>query len=374
MRFEDIPGQEAVKRRLKALVDSGTLPHALLLQGPPGAYKLALAMAMAQYIHCPHHQPGGDSCGRCPSCLQHNGFNHIDTVWVYPVIKTDRLKEPTSDDYFDLWKEFVTSTPSAPLDKWTTMLDKKNAHPVIYVYEAKSIIHKLNLTTHGSDKRVVIVWLPERLNEEAANKLLKIIEEPHQGTYFIMVSNDPREILPTIYSRAQRIDVPGLSEQEIINIIGAGIDPTGARAIAHNAEGDINKALASINIDTRGTVMFDRFVKLMRLAYTRGVGELKSWAADLAADGREEEIKFYENAMRLVRENFIYNFGHPELNYMNTDEAAFSVKFARFINETNVEKLIEVFNLAMRDIAANANGKIVNFDVALKVCFLIRNQ
>lgn len=104
------------------------------------------------------------------------------------------------------------------------------------------------------------------------------------------------------------------------------------------------------------------------------MGELKTWSADLAGDGREAEIKFYENAMRLVRENFIYNFNRPELNYLTKEEAAFSVKFARFINEINVEKLVEVFNTALRDIAANANGKIVNFDVALKVCFLIRNQ
>lgn len=374
MKFKDIPGQETSKQRLTAMVDSNTLPHALLLQGPPGTYKLALAQALAQYIHCTGRTPNGDSCGHCPACLQHEGFNNIDTVWVYPVVKTEKIKEPTADDYFEIWKEFFSTHPSAPLDEWTAMLDKKNAHPIIYVYEARSIIHKLNLTSHGGGKRVVIVWLPERLNEEAANKLLKIIEEPHPGTHFIMVSDSPKEILPTIYSRAQRIDIPALPDQVIIDVLGQSIDPAEAQAIAHNAEGDVNRALSAVNITGESKKMLDRFIQLMRLAYMRNVSQLKTWGADLATDGREVEIKFYENAMRLVRENFIYNFNHPELNYLTREEAGFSVKFARFINEVNVEKLIEVFNKALRDIAANANGKIVNFDVALKVCFLIRNQ
>ena len=202
---------------------------------------------------------------------------------------------------------------------------------------------------------------------------MKIIEEPYADTLFIMVSDQPDSILPTIYSRLQRIIVPRLSDEYIARSLdNMGMDSKDASAIAHLAEGSMTGALHTLETSGDDAARFDLFTRLMRLAYQRKIAELREWGASLASLGREKEMKFYDYAVRFIRENFVYNFGIPEISYVNTVEAQFSRNFARFINENNVEKLVEVFTKARADIAGNANGKIVNLDVAIKVILLLK--
>lgn len=377
MFFRDIPGHDGVKERLRAMADTGHLPHALLLEGHKGAYKLALARAFAQYIQCSGRSDGDtDSCGVCRACRLNRSMNHLDTIYIYPVVKSDSGKTlPVSDSYIEQWREFVENSPEADIDIWAEMLDKKNANPTIYVNESEALIHRLSLTGR-TGRRVVLIWLPERMNTECANKLLKLIEEPGDDVQFLLVSDDSRAILPTIYSRAQRVEIKPLPDSAIADILvrQRGVEPTDAVAMAHNAEGDVIRALRATELRGAECGHFERFVQLMRLAYQRDVSRLRLWANDLASLDREVQRSFYTDAQRLVRENFVSNFGIPELIYMTRSEMDFSVRFARFITVDNVEKLISVFNRASSDIGGNANGKIVNFDVALKVCFLLKHQ
>lgn len=375
MKFSHIPAHENVKRQLIDMVNDDRIPHALLLHGPSGIGKFLLARAMAQYIHCENPGPDGESCGRCPACIQHETFNHIDTHFVFPVVKTDKLKEPVSDDYIEEFRSLLKSSPYMDFEKWVTMFDKKNAQPIIYVYESALLERRLSVTTAGSRYKVVIIWLPEKMNEQAANKLLKIIEEPFHDTIFILVSDDASAILPTIYSRCRPIEMHRLSDATVASILEnrAAMDPADALSLAHIAEGDVNRALRSLDATSTSRLFFDYFITLMRRAYQRDVKELKKWANDLTALGREQQIKFYDYAQRLIRENFIFNFALPELNYLNTEEQKFSRNFARFISENNAEKIIAAMNQAQEDIAGNANGKIVNFDFAIKMIIYIKN-
>lgn len=375
MKFKEIPGNEICKQRLIDMVDNDRIPHALLLEGPEGIGKLAMARAMAQYIHCTNKQ-SGDSCGECAPCRQHQALNHIDTFYVFPVVKLDKMNTPPiSDDFLAEWNEFLADGIYADINKWATFFNKKNSHPVTYVTESASLLHKLSFTTHTSRYKVIVWWLPERMNEEASNKLLKMIEEPFPDTLFIMVSNNPKAILPTIYSRVQRIEMRRLSDADVAGRLESthSIDPTDAMSIAHISDGNMIKAYANIQTDNDANEFFDFFVTLMRLAYQRKIKDLREWSSDLTALGRERELSFYEYAIRLIRENFIFNFNTPDLNYMNRKESGFSTNFARFITERNVEKLIEVFDKARIDIAGNANGKVVNLDVAIKVILLLKS-
>lgn len=376
MLFKDIPCHENIKARLRTLADTGRLPHALLLEGGEGTGKMALARAFVQYVQCTGRAPGDtDSCGKCVSCLHHNNMSHIDTHYVFPVVKLDGMTNPPiSDDFLPQWLEYMHSRTFMDFGYWTQMFEKKNAQPTTYVTESNALIRKLSFTSHESRYKAVIWWLPEKMNEETANKLLKILEEPYPDTLFVMVSDNPAAILPTVYSRVQRIAVPGMSDAEIAAVLtdSCNIDPTDALAIAHTAEGNMSAALRNLGNRSDESEFFNMFVSLMRLAYQRKIHELKDWAADLADRGREQEMKFYAYSCRLIRENFIFNFNLPQLNYMSNTERAFSSKFARFITERNVEKLIEVLNNARTDIAGNANGKIVNLDLAVKVILLLK--
>lgn len=375
MKFSQIPSHENVKRQLRDMVTDGRIPHAILLHGPSGIGKFMLARTFSQYLHCQSPTADGEPCGRCPSCLQHENFNHVDSIYVFPVVKTEKLKEPVSDDYMTEFKEFVSASPFMDFDRWTTYFEKKNAQPVIYVYESAALEQRLSVTTTLSRYKTVIIWLPEKMNEQTANKLLKLIEEPFGDTVFILVSDNAAAILPTIYSRCRPIELKRLSDDTVASYLteNMAVDPQDALSMAHIASGDINSALRTMDATSVSRMFFDYFVRLMRLAYQRDVKGLKEWSADVASLGREQAVKFYDYSQRLIRENFVYNFNVPELLYLNRNEAQFSKNFARFITENNAEKIVSEMNRAATDIAGNANAKIVNFDFAIKMIILIKN-
>lgn len=375
MRFSDIPSHAAVKERLRNMVADNRVPHAILLEGPTGIGKFAMARAMAQYIHCTSPRPDGEPCGCCPSCRQHESFNHIDTFFSYPVVKLEKMNTaPTSDDFADQWKNFLEENPFMDFDRWVDLFEKRNALPAIYVTESDRLLQRLSTTAHSSRYKIVLLWLAERMNEETANKLLKLIEEPHDDTIFIMTSDNPEAIIPTILSRCQRIAMRRLPDEDVAAYLAGefAMDAADAKAMAHIADGSIVRALRLTRARNDVSEFLELFKRLMRDAYQRKVDRLRTWAADVAAMGREKELKFYDYCQRLIRENFIYNFAVPGLNYQTTDESAFSSKFAPFINERNAEGLIKAFNEAARDVAGNGNGKIVNFDLAITVILLLK--
>lgn len=374
MRFADIPGHDDVKQRLISQVDEGHIPHALLIEGPAGSGKFALARALAQYIHCTNRITGSDSCGRCPSCQQHQTFNHADTIYSFPIIKRPSVQTPLSEDYLPEFRDFLTESPWMDYDDWLQRLDNINAQPLIYVSEANELLRKLNYTAVTAQYKIVLLWLPEKLKEDAANKLLKLVEEPHADTLFILVSNVPRQVLPTIYSRTQRIGVKRYSDREVADYVAGtcGVGEADASQIARLAEGSMARALSLISVSKERQLYLDLFKELMRKAYTRKVADLKAWAADVAGLGREREMQFLDYCARMMRENFILNMRQPELNCLTADEMQFSVNFSPFINEANVIKLFKVVNDAKADIAANGNAKLINFDVALKTILLLK--
>lgn len=376
MKFSDIPGHDEAKQRLRAMADSGRLPHALLIEGPTGTGKMALARAFVQYVHCPNHTPDGEPCGVCPSCRQHQALQHIDTQIVLPVVKKDgAATPPVADDFIDQERTYLNANLFVDPATWTATFTKKNARPTHYVTQSSELIRSLSLTANASRYKAVIFWQPEVMQPAAANKLLKLIEEPLPGSMFVMVSEKASDILPTIYSRLQRVSLRRLPDAVVAAHLESvhGLPREEAEALAHIAEGSITAADALV--DSRGARndCLERFMALMRFAYTRNVGELRRWADKLAEAGRDREIQFYDYAIRMMRENFVYNLNVPSITYLNTAEQQFSSRFARFITHNNVERLICHFQRAIADIDANANGKMVNFDVALKAILLIKN-
>lgn len=356
------------------MADKGRIPHALLLEGPSGSGKFALARAFAQYIHCENRTADGDSCGKCPACLQHEAFNQIDTYFSFPIVKKSSSSAAISDDYLPEFRDLVTENPFMDFESWLLKLENINAQPLIYVSEANELLRKLSLTAHSSKYKIVLMWLPERLKEDAANKLLKLVEEPYADTLFILTSDNSRAILPTIYSRTQRIGVKRYSDSEVAAYMSGkfAVDDNASAQIAKLAAGNISEAIKLISLSKESDEYLQLFMELMRKAYTRDVAALKAWAADVAALGREREIKFLEYCARMVRENFILNIHNPELNCLNNSEMTFSARFSPFINERNVLKIFKTLNDAKADIAANANAKLVNFDVAIKTILLLK--
>lgn len=372
MYFKDIIGLDEAKRHLIDEVREGRPPHALLIHGPRGTGKLALATAYARYLNC-QHPDGDDACGRCENCRLFDKLNHPDTHFVYPVIKKKSSGEVTSVDYAEEWRQQMARSAYFDLDDWLDDMGAANQQPMIYVKESDEIIRTLAYKGMMGGYKVVIIWLPERMNEGCANKILKILEEPPAETVFLLVSDEPDKLLPTILSRTQRLHIAGLSEEEIAAALVSkyGISSDKASIAAHNARGSWIKAIRSLEEDSGRKEFFENFKKLMRLAWLRDVRRLLEWSEEIAAEGRENQKSFLNYCQNMVRENFILNFRNPDMNYLGEEEYQFSVNFAPFINERNVMDIAEQLSEAQYHIERNVNPKMVFFDMSLKFIVLM---
>lgn len=369
MKFSDIAGNESVKQRLRDMVASDRIPHALLLEGPEGIGKLAMARAFAQYIHCQNKTPDGEPCGVCNACLQHQTFNNADLFFVYPIFKGSSSRDYYCDDYIEEWREFLKDTVYADFSEWVRVLKSGTAQPTIYTHEGSSILQKVSTKSYATRYKIMILWLPEKMVTECANRLLKLIEEPYEDTLFIFVSNQPGKILPTIYSRLQRLKMKRLPMDVIARHLMAehAMDAQEAMAVASVAEGSMSRAeaLALKSDDTHE--FLDYFKQIMRSAYLDNLREMKDWAETVADLKREKCQDFLRYMSRMIRENFIHNLNNPSLNYLTREEEAFSSKFFPFINERNVEGIQFELDRVINDIGRNANAKIVLFDLSLRI-------
>lgn len=371
MRFSDIPGHENVKARLRSMVDDDRLPHALMLCGPAGVGLLAMGRALAQYIHCqdPDKSCRQDSCGCCPACLQHRSLNNPDIHYSFPIVKKKSEGLIVCDDYAQRWREFLELGVYATWEDWLHVSNVGNSQPAIYVEESAEIVRRMNLSNYSARYKIALIWLPERLQAEAANKLLKIIEEPFADTRFILVSNDPASILPTISSRTQRVELSPLRTAEIATLLERdyGLEPDAAHSVASRADGSMGAAVELASARGEHAEFAPLFRDMMRKAYSKDVKGLRLMADDIAAMGREKARRFLAYCCDMVRENFICNMRVPELLTMDSEEMRFSSRFSPFINSANAERMLESFTEASADIARNAAPKIVMFDTLLQL-------
>lgn len=332
---------------------------------------MALALAFASYLLCRDHGDD-DSCGTCPQCAMLENWAHPDLHFSFPVIRpagTGSEHKMSSDDFIREWRHMLSRGPYFTMDQWLSEMNAANQQALIGVGESDALIRKLSLKSSQGGYKISIVWLPERMNAECANKMLKIIEEPPAKTLFIMVCEEPEKLLETIRSRAQRIDIKRISTNAVERALveRRGIDADAARRISRAANGSWLSALEELDTGSEKRLFLDMFIMLMRLAYTRNIKELRKWSDSVASYGREKQKRMLVYFLHLVRENFMYNFRDPRLNYMTADEEAFARNFARFINEANVIEMSGLFDRAIRDIGQNANAKIVFFDLATHV-------
>lgn len=372
MFFKDVIGQAAAKKRLLQEVKEGRIPHAQLICGPEGTGKLPLAIAYARYICC--ENPGEhDACGVCPTCVKMNKLVHPDVHFAFPVIKKKAGKDTVCDDFIAEWRNFVLQNPYFNLNHWLQEMGAENQQAQIFVKESDEIVRKLSLKSSQGGYKVMIIWLPEKMNMECSNKLLKLLEEPPTQTVFLLVSEEPDNILPTILSRTQRFNLHGIEENEISQTLQRqyGLQAADADSIAHRSEGNFLKALETIHLSEEHKQFFELFVSLMRLSYQRKIREMKQWSERVASMGRERQKNFLTYCQRMIRENFMFNFHRTDLVYMNPEEQQFSVRFAPFINERNVMGIMDELSEAQQHIEQNVNPKMVFFDFSLKMIVLL---
>ena len=373
--FKDIIGQKGVIEQLRRSVDDNRLAHALLITGPRGNGKLAIAVALANYLLC--GKGAGDACGVCPACVKLDKFIHSDLHFVFPVKKKKSSNDnPVSDDYIAEWREMLLKGAYFSYDDWLAKLDLENQQPMIYERESAEILHKLSMQSREGGWKVVIIWLPEKMKEVGSNKLLKIIEEPPKDTLFLLVSEEPDKIIATIQSRTQRVEVPRIAQEDMENALQArlGLSFDDAKMIAQQSGGNWEQAEELISLSEDKARYLELFMQLMRVAYARNIRDMKAWSEQVAALGRERQKRLLDYCQRMIRENFIMNFKEDSMNYMSQAERNFSVRFSPFVNERNIFGIMEELSEAQRHIEQNVNAKMVFFDMSLRMIVWIKNR
>lgn len=375
MNFSRIPGQTEIISKLLRSVKEERVSHAQLFTGPAGCGSLALALAYAQYVSC-EDKKENDSCGHCKSCVKYEKMIHPDLHFVFPVIKGKKTTDPVSDNYIAEWREFVLKSPFFGLNNWLDTIEVGNAQGLIFASEASEIIRKLSLKTFESDFKIMIIWLPEKMHHATSNKLLKMIEEPPEKTLFLLVSEEPDKILPTILSRCQLIKIPSFSNEEVKSYLRSTFGTTEIKSadIARVANGNLLRAIELCENDETARENLENFKTLMRHAWKRDVLSLITWSEEISSLGRESQKNFLSNSIRLLRENLMLSIDQLQNNlvFLGGEEAEFSGKFHPFINSNNIYPLVDEFSLAHSHIEANGYAKAIFLDLALKVTKLIR--
>ena len=376
MDFSNVIGQEPAKERLIQMVKEGRLPHALLFCGPEGVGKMALAMAFATYLLTNPDGEDNGSLNTTNALAMLRKWEHPDLHFSYPTIKRPNMSsdhQPISNDFTQEWHEMIMQGTYFTMNQWMKQMGATTQQAIITGAESDELSRILALKSSQGGYKIAIIWRPERMNLTSANKLLKLLEEPPHKTIFLMVCEEPEKLLETIISRTQRIDVKRIDDDAIEQalITQRGIDNDAAHRIARIANGSWLKALETLDTGNENREFLNMFQMLMRLCYMRNVKDLKRWSEVVSAYGREKERRMLTYFQQQVRENFIFNFQRPELNYMTLEEEGFARNFARFINEANVIEINELFEKANRDIGQNANAKVVFYDIALKLIVLL---
>ncbi|MGN0195352.1 MAG: ATP-binding protein [Candidatus Cryptobacteroides sp.] len=365
MRFSDITGNEQAVSALRGMVDSGRVPHALMMYENEGGGALALALAFLQYLNCPHRS-GGDSCGECPSCRQGAKLIYPDIHFSFPVTSGTKVsgvvKDLVCDMYAPYWRELVVTNPYFLESEMDAALGFEKKQGIISVAEGKAIIKELSLSPHSGKYRAVVMWLPERMTVPTANMLLKTIEEPPENTVLIFITHSPGNVLSTVSSRCQGMRILPLSKEEVAGALVtiAGASREDAAAAAEVAGGSIGEGLHELSGKDSMAAMKDIFREIMDSLLRRDLlGALEASEKIAAMESREKQKLFCTFAGESLRKVFLIQQGMEAVAALPASDADYLRSLAASCRQSFAGSAIDALGKAVTMIDRNVNQKII---------------
>lgn len=373
MKFNSVIGHAEVKQRLIHSANENRVSHALLFLGPEGGGNFPMALAFAQYLIC-ENPAKEDSCGICSGCKKMEKLVHPDVSFSYPVAPKEKITKPRSNDFALQWRNEVLGNPYQNYNEWMESLSLDNKQGIISVHESADIISRLSLKSVEAPYKIVIIWLPERMNDEAANKLLKIIEEPPDNTLFFLAAENQELLLNTIISRTQLIKVNRISDNDMMQILVEKhlLDKTIARRIVHRADGDYNEAQKMLENDAGETDLNQKFLLWMRNCLKLNVQGINQLSQNFGGESRESQKNFLRHALSLARECLLLNYGDHSLIRLEGKDLEDIKRFAPFVNEKNIYSFAEELNKAHFHLERNANSRVLFTDLSFSMHSLLK--
>lgn len=375
MQFKDVIGQEEVKRKLILSVQENRVPHAQLFLGPEGNGKLPLALAYAQYILCPH-RTATDSCGVCPSCQKISKLTHPDLHFVMPTTTNKSVKSnPESDLFLNEWRDYVTQHKGyVDTSSWYEFLEVENKQGYISVRDAATLLRKLSFKAYEGEYKIAIIWMAEKLRDDTANKLLKLLEEPPEKTLFILIAEDQEELLATIRSRTSLVKVPRIDllaiKDALMNQLGCTEQQASDASVV--ADGNWIKAMELVKDAEDQKYYFRTFQQWMRLCFKAAVSELVDFSNNIKTIGRERQKQLLDYGLNIVRNSLLFNNNLASIVMLPEEEKKFNSGFAPFVKPSNLQQMAELLEEASRQIERNGYAPLIFLDTSFKMTKLLR--
>jgi DNA polymerase-3 subunit delta' len=377
MRFSEVIGLEKTKEELIKGIKHNRTAHAQLFYGSKGSGQLALAVAYARRLNCQCLEKK-DSCNNCPSSLKFSKLIHPDLHIIFPIIRTSSTDSKTSDDYMGEWREQFLKNPYFSLSNWLShykekFLEKiadKKKEAIIYSHQIKELNRKLTLKVYEAKYRVVIIWMPEKMNIKAANKFLKLLEEPPNKTILLLVSEDKGLIIDTILSRLQQTRIPNYTVSDTIE--NSKIQKSESFLnFCRLSNGNMGKVL-SYSDEALPSFFLEEFKVLNRLCFKNNFSEISDWCDEISSKTRQQQRNFLSYCLTIFRECLVYNFSDKSINLLTNEEKKFLENFAKFVHEKNSIPIASLFDGAIKKVKRNANSKIIFFQLALELSDLLK--
>lgn len=382
MRFEEVIGQQEVKERLIETVRSGRISHAQLFFGPEGSGALSMALAYTQFINCSspvNSKDSGlpaDSCGTCPSCIKYQKLVHPDLHFIFPVASTPQVpKSPVSKNFYEKWREFIGSTKGyGNLIDWYSLIGIDRKQGLINAEDCSEILRTLSYKSYGGGYKVMIIWMVEKLFHAAAPKILKVLEEPPDQTLFILVTENPDQIINTIRSRTQLIKLQAIADPDIRRSLEPidGIAGSRITDIVRISQGNYREALRLARLENPDKELFDRFKLWMRLCFQSKMPEILDMVREMSSEGRESQKQFLQYALRIIRESLLLSIRGEALSRLTREELDFARNFSPFVNQANAGEFTTVLEDAVQHIERNANPGILFTFLSLRFAAFLR--
>jgi len=369
MLFQQVVGQEALKHKLRDSVKNGRVAHAQMLVGSAGSGPLPLALAFAQYLAC-KNRTETDSCGTCESCKRYAKLEHPDLQLIFPKNKTQKVdsKNYSSKEFVVDFRAAVLRNPYLNLNNWLKQLGIENKQGLINVDDSREVLQNLSYKAYEAKYRVVLIWLAEYMNASAANKILKILEEPPERTVFLLVAEDTENMLQTILSRVQIHRLGRLTEDEIAaalpDVVGG---EERAQQLAHLADGDLNLAKQLLEDQTVVTDSIGFFIRWMRACFSVNLEMLRDLTDEFQSLGREQQKAMLQQSGSILRKVLMYRTLPESKDKLLREELEFVHKFSQFITQENAAGMLEALDEAHYHIERNANAKITFTDLSFQL-------
>ncbi|MEZ4859428.1 MAG: DNA polymerase III subunit delta' [Flavobacteriaceae bacterium] len=381
MEYSEVIGLEHIKSHLQTTIEKGRIAHAQLWVGPSGCGLLPMALAYTKQLLCSSHPKDSEAFHRCAKNVAQ--LSHPDLHFVYPVNANETIKKnAVSDSFSEEWREFVSKNAYGSLFQWFQQLGIENKQGNISVKEAEDISKKLSLKSYEGGYKVMIIWMADKMNTECANKILKLVEEPPDKTVLLLLTEKEEQILNTIHSRCQKLQIPFLSEAAIAKALidKKKLPEAEAIKLSRQSQGDFNKALQLMERTSEEQLFEEWFILWVRTAFKakgnkKAILELLDWSDLMAEKGRETQKNFLGYCIELFRQALLKNYTADSLLYFESQDAKFSIeKFAPFVHQNNIFEIVTACEDASYHIERNGNPKIIFTDLSIQLTRLIHRK